>query len=159
MHPNSELLQKFYTAFNERNYAAMIDCYHADVEFSDPVFPSLKGKEAGAMWHMLCKQALALKIEASGFDANESTGNARWQAWYPFSATKRDVHNIVTAKFEFKDGKIIKHTDVFNFWRWTRQALGPAGYLLGWSNRLHKTVSKKAMGSLQKFISEHPEYQ
>ena len=34
----------------------MADCYHPDVHFSDPVFPSLKGDEARGMWRMLCER-------------------------------------------------------------------------------------------------------
>ena len=159
MHPHAELIQKFYSAFAERDHAAMIECYHDDIVFSDPVFPELKGKSAGAMWAMLCIQAISLKIESSGIDADDQSGKAHWDAWYPFSATKRDVLNKIDASFEFKDGKIIKHTDYFDFWRWSRQALGLPGYLLGWSGFLQNTVRKQAGGNLKKFIDKNAEYQ
>ena len=53
MHPNEKLIEKFYTGFKNSDAQAMIDCYAPDVEFSDPVFPALKGKRAMAMWAML----------------------------------------------------------------------------------------------------------
>src|SRR5215212_9859020 len=48
-----QLMQTFYTRFQQHDYAGMIACYHPDIVFSDPVFTDLKGKQAGAMWHML----------------------------------------------------------------------------------------------------------
>ena len=42
-------------------------------------------------------------------------GSAHWEADYTFSATKRKVHNVVDARFELRDGLIVKHTDVFDF--------------------------------------------
>lgn len=56
-HPNEALVERFWTAWQRkyvpgaraillssvlRDGAAMRACYHPDVEFSDPVFPSLK---------------------------------------------------------------------------------------------------------------------
>ena len=158
MHKNAEVIEKFYQAFQTRNYVDMMACYHEQIEFQDPAF-HLKGKEAGAMWHMLCEQALALKIEFSGVEADDTTGKAHWEAYYPFSLTKREVHNIIDASFEFKEGKIIKHTDVFDFWRWSRQALGVPGLALGLSSFLQNKVRQQAGKNLKKFMAKHPEYQ
>ena len=56
------LIEKFYTAFQKRDYDGMIACYHPDIHFSDPVFIDLHGKQAGAMWHMLCERGEDLQI-------------------------------------------------------------------------------------------------
>ncbi len=32
-------------------------------------------------------------------------GGAHWDAWYPFSATGRRVHNRIRASFRFADGR------------------------------------------------------
>ena len=45
---------------------------------------------------------------------------------------------------EDEAGKIVRHIDRFDFWRWSRMALGPAGLLLGWTPLLHKKVQAKA---------------
>ena len=52
MHPNAQLIQTFYTAFQNRDAAGMAACYHPEVVFSDPVFPHLEGPKAIAMWQM-----------------------------------------------------------------------------------------------------------
>ena len=68
--------------------------------------------------------ATDLRIEISGINFTPLKGSAHWEAWYSFSKTGRKVHNIVEAEFEFKDSKIIKHTDTFNLHKWASQAMG-----------------------------------
>lgn len=157
MHPNEKLIHDFYTAFKNSDPVAMAACYHADVEFSDPVFPSLHGNRARAMWAMLCQR----KADPNDrwFDsvkADDKRGSAHWEAKYKFPANGHPVHNIIDAEFEFEDGKIRRHVDRFDFWRWSRMAMGPAGLLLGWGP-LKGPVRKRVAGTLDKFIEEHPE--
>ena len=154
MHLNAELITKFYTAFGRRDARGMAACYHSDVEFSDEVFPDLKGTRAGAMWQMLCERGKDLKIEFRDIDADNDTGRAHWEAWYTFSVTGRRVHNIIEARFEFQDGKIIRHCDTFDFWAWASQALGLKGRLLGWSSMGKKRVRAQAAKNLEAFINE-----
>lgn len=132
MHPNAQTLQRFYTAFSQLDHATMAACYAPDATFEDEAF-SLKGREQiGGMWRMLCsaaqKPAAAKhwKLEYSGIEADANGGRAHWEAHYLFSATGRKVHNIIDGTFTFTpDGLIATHRDRFNFWRWSRQALGP----------------------------------
>ena len=62
MHPHAQLIETFYTAFKNSDPAAMIACYHPDIEFSDPVFPGLRGNRAKAMWAMLGQNKADLLI-------------------------------------------------------------------------------------------------
>ena len=132
----------------------MAACYHPSVTFSDEVFLDLDAPRAKAMWQMLCERGKDLKVEFRDVDADDSAGRAHWEAWYTFSATRRPVHNKIDARFEFKDGKIIKHRDTFNFWAWARQALGPTGLLLGWSGFLKNRVRTQAARNLDTFLRE-----
>ncbi|MBZ0276926.1 MAG: nuclear transport factor 2 family protein [Anaerolineae bacterium] len=153
-----QIITDFYTSFQKRDYAGMIACYHPQVTFSDPVFVGLKGKQAGAMWHMLCERSRDLNVTFNGVQVQGTTGAAHWEATYTFS-TGRHVHNIIDAAFIFQDGKIIQHRDRFDFWRWTRMALGTSGVLLGWSPLVQNKVRQTGMGGLRVFIEKHPEYQ
>ena len=153
MHPNAALLNRFYTAFAARDGATMSGCYHADASFSDPVFPDLKGPEVGGMWRMLTSRARDLKVEHSAVVADDQTGSAHWEAWYPFSATGRAVHNIIDASFTFKDGLIFTHKDHFDFYRWSRQALGATGWLLGWTPIVANKVRGQAAAGLAKYLA------
>ena len=157
MKTNQSVIEKFYSCFIEKDYVGMIDCYHPDIHFQDEVF-DLHGKNAGAMWHMLCRRGKDLRVSYSGVEASNDKGKAHWEASYTFAASGRKVHNVIDAAFEFKDGKIIHHRDSFNFRKWSAMALGPVGLLLGWSSGLRRKVSRAANKSLEAFIEKHPEY-
>jgi ketosteroid isomerase-like protein len=148
MNANEDTLRRFYEAFSRRDAATMAACYAPDVRFSDPVFTDLRGAQAGLMWKMLCERGTDLKIEFRDVRADAATGSARWEAWYTFSTTGRKVHNVIDASFEFRDGRIVAHTDRFDLYRWTRQALGAAGVLLGWTPLLQNKVRAMAAKGL-----------
>lgn len=130
----------------------MAGLYHPDARFSDPVFTDLRGKEVGMMWRMLCERGKDLKVEHSAVKVDGDEGSAHWEAWYTFSATGRNVHNIIDARFRFDGDKIIEHHDTFSLWRWSRQALGPIGIVLGWSPVVSGKVQGQARKNLDKFI-------
>lgn len=148
---NSTLIETFYKAFQNLDAEGMVACYHDEIEFHDPAFGTLKGVNAKDMWKMLCKNAKDLKVEFSAISANEKTGTAHWEAWYTFSQTGKKVHNIIDAKFEFKDGKIIKHHDAFNLHRWAKQALGFKGFLLGGTSFFQGKLQQQTNKLLSKF--------
>jgi ketosteroid isomerase-like protein len=155
MSTNAELIERFYTAFGAGDPAGMASCYHPDVTFQDPAFGELKGWRAAAMWHMLCSRSADLRLEHSAVAADGDEGAAHWEAWYTFSATKRPVHNVIDASFTFRDGRIYTHTDVFNFWTWSRQALGMPGIFLGWSSVLSNKVKGTANAGLDQWIAKN----
>jgi ketosteroid isomerase-like protein len=151
MNANEQLIQRFYDAFGRRDLDGMAACYAPDVRFSDPVFPSLRGPEVMAMWSMLSAAPGERIITCADVRADEREGSARWDARYVFSQTGRPVHNIIRARFTFDGGRIDTHRDEFDFWRWSRQALGAAGLLLGWTPFLRASVQAKAAARLAKY--------
>jgi hypothetical protein len=101
------------------------------------------------------RAAVRWKLEFSGIEADATAGKAHWEAHYLFSATGRKVHNIIDGTFTFTpDGLIATHRDRFSFWRWSRQALGAPGLLLGWSPSLKRKVRSTAAGNLKKFLAQ-----
>jgi uncharacterized protein len=150
---NAELIQRFYAAFAVRDGGAMAALYAPDARFSDPVFTDLRGEEPGAMWRMLTGRADDLKVELVEHEADGDRGSARWVAHYTFSQTGRPVENNVRATFRFADGLIAEHRDEFDFHRWSRQALGTPGLLLGWTPLLRGAVRRRARASLDEFIA------
>jgi ketosteroid isomerase-like protein len=151
VHPHETLVREFYARFAARDAEGMARCYHPDIAFSDPVFPMLKGAEAGDMWRMLLSRATDLAVTLDEAAADGDGGTARWTARYTFSRTGRPVVNNVSAMFAFADGLIVRHYDSFSFWRWASQALGPAGKLLGWFAPLKWKVRKQAADGLAQF--------
>lgn len=156
MHPHAALIERFYAAFAARDAAGMQACYHPEVVFSDPAFGELRGAEAGAMWAMLVARGKDLHVTASRVEADDRRGSAHWDARYTFGQTGRPVLNRIDAEFEFRDGLIVRHTDRFGFWTWARQALGPAGLLLGWTPLLRNRVRSTARAGLETYMAEHP---
>lgn len=149
---NEQIIRTFYESFAQNDADAMVSCYHDAVEFSDPAFGFLKGADAKNMWRMLVERAKGdIKINYSNVSANEKTGSADWTADYLFSKTNRKVHNEIHAEFEFQDGKILRHTDTFDVWKWSKQALGLPGVLLGWSGFMQNKIRRTALESLRKY--------
>jgi ketosteroid isomerase-like protein len=151
MHENEALVRRFYAAFASRDAEGMARCYHPEIFFTDPVFPRLRGAEAGDMWRMLLSRAGDLAVTLDEAHADAAGGSARWTARYTFSRTGRPVTNRIRAMFAFRDGLISRHYDHFSFWRWSSQALGPAGVVLGWSAPLKWKVRRDAARALEKY--------
>ncbi len=153
MHRNAELITRFYSAFAKRDAAGMNACYHRDVHFTDPVFGDLRGSDACAMWEMLCARGKDLSLTFRDVHADDEHGRARWTARYTFSKTRRPVINDIAAAFEFRDGLIVRHRDEFSLYRWARQALGPLGWIFGWTGMLQSRVRVDAGSAVADWIT------
>ena len=155
---NHKLIEKFYTAFQNKDAEGMIECYHPEIIFQDPVFGELKGAKARNMWRMLVKNGGEdLKVTFSDIQATNEKGQGKWEAKYVFGKQKRKVHNRISSQFTFKDEKIYRHLDSFNFWRWSRMALGPLGFWLGLTPFLKNSVRRQSLKTLEKFSEKYPE--
>jgi ketosteroid isomerase-like protein len=149
-----ELIERFYAAFDRRDGDAMAACYAPGATFRDPVFGELDAAQAGAMWQMLTGRAEDLRVELVEADADAERGSARWIARYTFTQTGRPVVNDVRAKFRFADGLFAEHRDEFNFWRWSRQAIGTRGTLLGWTPQMRLAVHRQARAGLDRAMQQ-----
>ena len=146
---NASLIKEFYTAFADKDLERMVACYHKDIEFSDPAFGTLKGDQVKAMWKMLGERSGGkLKVVFN----NVTENSAHWEAFYEFSKTGRSVHNKIDARFEFKDGKIYRHHDHFSLWKWSKQALGLSGFLLGYTSFFKKKLQTQTRQLLDKYM-------
>lgn len=147
-----EVIQNFYTAFQNKDYKTMQTCYADHAIFNDPVFTNLNAVEVRSMWEMFCKKGKDLRIEFNNVTANEKEGSADWTAYYTFSQTGKKVVNRIHANFKFKNGRITEHVDSFNFYNWAKQALGVPGLLLGWTSLIKTRVQTAAKKNLDGFI-------
>jgi SnoaL-like domain len=154
---SARTIERLYSAFAALDAKAMAQCYADDAYFVDEAF-SLRGRhQIGGMWSMLIdaikKQGRKdWKLEVR--DITETS--AHWEPTYRFSATGRLVHNIIDAEFEFdSQGLIKRQRDRFSFWRWSRQALGLPGAVLGWSGFLRGKVKRTAARQLEKYLKTY----
>lgn len=154
-----EIIQKFYTAFQNKDYKVMQECYADDAVFSDAVFQNLDAKKVKAMWHMLTMgSSKDFTLHFQNIKTSQNTASCDWEATYTFSLTNRKVINRIHAQFKIENGKIIVHQDSFNFYTWARQAFGLKGLLLGWMPNFQSAVQKKSAEKLNSFIEKNPEY-
>lgn len=152
---NRNIINEFYSAFQSKDADTMVSFYHDEVTFNDPAFGILEGSRAKAMWKMLCANAQDLTIEYKEVTADQDSGSAHWDAYYTFRQTGRKVHNIIDAKFEFIDGKIIRHTDSFDLRKWAGQAMGWKGSLLGSTSFFRQKIQKQTNKLLDKYMESH----
>lgn len=151
---NKTILENFYQAFADKDVEKMVGYYDDRIKFYDPAFGLLHGDDAKNMWRMLIARSKGeLKISFKDVRTNAKTGTVNWQAEYKYRLTGRKVINKITAEFEFKEGKIISHTDNFDLWEWSKQALGWKGYLLGWTAFMRGKIRKQATKLLQDYKS------
>ncbi len=153
MNDNEKLIHHFYNSFNQRIHTEMQKCYADNATFSDEAFVNLNSAQVKAMWEMLCIRGKDLRIRFDNVNADDKIGSCNWIANYTFSQTGNTVENHIKANFEFENGKIIKHIDSFDFYKWSSQALGIAGKLLGWTSFLRNKVQKTAMKNLTDFMN------
>jgi len=149
---NTQIIEAFYTAFANADSQSMVNLYDDEIKFSDPAFGPLNGEQAKNMWRMLVRPGI--DIQFSNVQSAGNKGSADWVAGYTFSPTGRTVTNKIHAEFEFRDGKIIRHNDTFNMWRWSAQALGFKGLFLGWTYLLRNKVRENANAQLRKFTEK-----
>ncbi|TAH01515.1 MAG: nuclear transport factor 2 family protein [Sphingobacteriales bacterium] len=155
MNGNEALISKFYISFQQLDYAAMQQCYADTIIFNDPAFGILQGAKAKAMWEMLCKNAKEFSLTFSNIQLlDEEYATCNWVATYTFSKTGRKVVNHIKAHLRIQDGKITEHTDQFDIWKWSRQALGMPGLLLGWSGYMKNKIHQNARQNLEKFMAK-----
>lgn len=150
---NLDLLAQYYQSFQNGDAAGMVACYHEEVDFEDPAFGKLHGKEVRQMWTMLLERARGnLEISYSNLQADKYRGSAYWEARYLFSKTGRRVHNKISSRFTFEDGKIIRQKDDFNMWRWSSMALGLPGIFFGFTPFLRKKIQQQSRRLLKKYM-------
>ena len=151
MHPNEDLIRRFYSAFQSGDHETMAACYSDRATFSDPVFPDLDAQQVRAMWRMFCTSGNDIDVTFDNIRADDATGSAHWEARYAFPKTSRRVHNKIDASFGFADGLIVRHEDRFDLYKWSRMALGPMGTILGWSPIVRNQVRAQAASQLARF--------
>lgn len=152
---NINIPEQFYGALTNHNSSEMIKLYHDDVIFTDPAFGMLQGIRAKKMWEMLLANSKSdLNIQYEILDSSNEQATVSWIAKYKFGPQRRLVENHVIASLKIKQGKIVEHHDTFNMWKWSSQALGLSGRLLGWTGFMKKKVQLKTNRALDKYMKE-----
>jgi hypothetical protein len=154
--PSVVVVARFYEAFGRHDFQGMACSYGPNIEFTDSIFGTLRGKRALAMWAMVVEQGKDLQVTASQIREEGGVTRAHWDAHYtfPFLGGRNTIDNPIDATFTIEGGKILRHTDVFDLRRWMRMALSPLGGLV-----TEGTIKSAVQSRLDSFIESHPEFQ
>ena len=151
------LVTRFYDCFARLDAQGMNACLHPEISFSDPVFPNLRGPQVASMWSMLMASAArhpeAFQLKYEFVFLEERKAQVHWQASYLYGGS-RQVRNKVLATMSFWDGKIVRHVDGFNFYAWSKQALGLSALVLGWHAKYRSAVQAAAGKQLSIFMGQ-----
>lgn len=154
MTANEKIIHQFYSAFQQKDYKTMQNSYADNAVFNDSVFRSLDAKQVRAMWQMLISGSKDMAMTFGNIKEDGNKVTAYWEAHYTFSATGKKVINKINAEFEIENGKIVKHTDSFDFYKWAKQAFGAGGFLLGWTNSFKEKVRQTAKKKLDQYLEK-----
>ena len=153
MNSNKQLIETFYTGFQQLNADKMNGCYSEDIVFFDPIFGLLKGQEVRNMWEMLCKNATNFSLTYGNIiELDEEYCTCDWVATYTFSASGKTIVNKIKANMRFENGKIVEHSDAFSVHNWSKQAFGIPGVLFGWNSLFQNKIKNKAKQNLLDFM-------
>lgn len=158
----SPVVDRFFEAFSASDWQTMARCYHDKASFSDPVYPDLREERIVYMWHQLLsaaetsnlnsgrKKSLSLnnlKLEYRVLFGDERKAQVLWTASYRYG--NRSVSNEVLSTLAIWDDKIVRQVDEYNFWRWSRQALGLTGLAFGTMPWYQRSVQRSAQSRLE----------
>lgn len=156
MQKNEAIITRFYEAFQQRNSSEMNACYAENIAFSDPVFGLIYGDDVRGMWDMLCKNGKDLQLSFGNIQLlDDEYSTCEWIAQYTFSQTGRRVVNKIRAHMRIENGKITEHSDAFDIYGWSRQALGWKGWLFGWTAWFQKKLQQKSRIALNNFMEKN----
>lgn len=128
------VMKKFYEAFTSQRPADFEGLYAPDVKFKDAVFEYSDRKGTMKMWRaILANPKNTFRFEFDRVEGDVAYG--RWVADYKLGS--RPVHNEIETRMVIRDGKIVEHTDSFDWGKWVKQAL-PGGGLF--ANKLGQKI-------------------
>ena len=122
----SDVVSRFYRAFEAKDVDAMGALYAPNLAFKDAIFSFDSSAGATHMWKKLFEVDPNAKLQFTLDSAQGSTVKGHWVADYHVGG--RPVHNEVSTTMKVENGKITQHTDDFSWKKWAPQAF-PAGAL------------------------------
>ena len=105
---------------------------------------------------MLCKNAKDFSLEFDGIkNLDDGYYTCNWTAKYTFSKTGKKVTNMCKAHIKIENGFITEHSDGWSLHKWSAQAIGIMGQLLGWTGFFRRKLKNQAKRNLMNYIENH----
>jgi ketosteroid isomerase-like protein len=125
----AEVVRTFFDAFCKGDMPTLERLYTPDVKWKDPIFSFDDRAGTMGMWRILLAPSPEKKFTYEIKSVKGDTVVVNWLADYELLGRK--IHNDVTATLVVKDGKIVRHEDVYSWDKWARQAF-PLGGAVNW---------------------------
>lgn len=128
------VMKKFYEAFTAQRPADFEGLYAPDVKFKDAVFEYSDRKGTMKMWRSI----LANPKNTFRFEFDRVEGDVAYGRWVgDYKLGGRPIRNELETRMVVRDGRIVEHTDDFDWGKWVKQAL-PGGGLF--ANRVGQKI-------------------
>jgi ketosteroid isomerase-like protein len=149
---DTNVITTFFNALKRSDHDTVLNCYHEEGTFSDPVFGPLDPRHSKAMWEMLLTNNDDLEVEYEILEQSENVAVVKWLADYTLRKTKRKVSNPIVSNFVLKDGKIFRQVDDYDLYKWSKMALGSSGTLFGWTSLVQNKIREDVLKTLEFFM-------
>lgn len=151
----AQALERFFDAMQRCDTEALRTSYHPALRFDDPLISTTSVGDrldwCGMLWSPRDADGQRIwQLELEEVRTRGALATARWNLRYRYTPTKRLIDQALHSHFSFDaDGRITTQRDSFDFWRWSRQAHGLLGLLLGWTPLMWDQAREQARASLE----------
>jgi hypothetical protein len=149
MHSHESLVRQLFAALAARRPEDAAACYHPEVFYSEPLHPRLRGESVIDLWRMRLAPGEPYDIRLDEASGGGDGAAARWTVRTRVRGREVEIHG--RSLFAFREGRISRHYDHYSLWRWSAQALGPAGAAFGWLGPVRWALRTRARRALERF--------
>lgn len=143
----SAVVNRFFESYQRSDWQSMARCYHDKASFSDPIYPDLREENIVYLWFSRLSKHQSIDLQYRVVFADERKAQVEWTAISPFNGKAVKIEGLST--FALWDETIVRHVDEFSFVKWSRQAQGLKGWLLGGSRFYQARVQRSARSQLE----------
>jgi hypothetical protein len=160
---NINLVQKFFSCYQNHDFQGMHHCLAENIKFSDFAY-DIQGVQVKAMWHLFCISYLTRTnpVNVPEFEigqATEDTVSAKYRVSYVYE--DKPVDYFIEADFKIQDNKIVEQKDKFgsiSTFEFIKMAFGFPLQLLAvepLDRLLRVLINKKVMEKLDRFMKDN----
>ncbi len=149
METNSTIVKNLFQFLQENKYHDVVKLYAKDAFFTDDVFNLSCSDSIVLMWQYLAFIFTDLHIKVVRIIETQDGAVVDWESFYQLRGKK--IHNKLRSHFIIENGRILRQTDQFSFYRIARQTSGLKGWLLGWLPSVKKTMQNRLLSGFDQF--------
>jgi len=150
---NTEIVEKFYTAFSKLDHSGMEGCLSENIVYHDPMYGVLDGEPVFALWRMRCTYLHDLSIKFSNIEALDGEyAICDWEISF-FHRSAGHVTMPGKAYMRIINGKIAEHSEGYRISKWLSTTYGWKGKLFGWTGYMKRREQNYYKDMLNRFMN------